>query len=81
MGDIFEVFNVIERNVGMITTDMPSSRIEKLEAVVRAALRLRRMMEDLGEPTLRLLVPRTEVIRFDKVMKEQSDEQIQDKAV
>lgn len=46
----------------------PKTRIAKLEEAVRAGLRLRRTLEDLGEPVSCLMAPRDEVARYDAAM-------------
>lgn len=52
----------------------PLTREQKLEAAVKAGLRLRRAMVDLGEIHVMLDVPRAEVERYDATMKGLKDE-------
>jgi len=47
---------------------MAQTRSDKLEAAVKAAIRLRRRLVDLGEPVTNLMAPRSAVEQFDKVM-------------
>jgi hypothetical protein len=46
----------------------PVERVEKLETAVRAALRLRRAIEDVSPILQTLAVPRAAVEQFDAIM-------------